>query len=151
MSLARRRCEMAIAGGLRDRLEAGTRLVARYKGADYVAEVVAGAEGKPRYRLADGQEFKSPSAAGSAVMGGIACNGWHFWSLEGEATAAATKPTTRAVQPNTAPTPTVAGTGQDADTAKARPRCTRCGKQFVGAKQLAHHEANADRLCVVAV
>src|SRR3990170_1063361 len=84
MSLARRRCEMAIDGGLRDKLAPGTRLVARYKGADYEVEVVAGEEGKTRYRFADGQEFKSPSAAGSAVMGGVACNGWRFWSLEGE-------------------------------------------------------------------
>jgi len=29
-----------------------------------------------RYRLDDGRKFKSPSAAGSAVMGGKACNGW---------------------------------------------------------------------------
>ena len=34
------------------------------------------------YRLADGKEFKSPSSAGSEVMGGSACNGWRFWSLE---------------------------------------------------------------------
>src|SRR3546814_1952134 len=31
--------------------------------------------------------YKSPSAAGSAVMGGTACNGWRFWSLEGEEAA----------------------------------------------------------------
>jgi len=64
-------------------LEAGTRLVARYKGQTYTAEVVQTEEGL-RYRLEDGREFKSPSAAGSAVMGGVACNGWRFWSLEGQ-------------------------------------------------------------------
>jgi hypothetical protein len=37
-----------------------------------------------RYKLEDGQEYKSPSSAGSAVMGGNACNGWRFWSLAGE-------------------------------------------------------------------
>ena len=38
-------------------------------------------EGKPSYKLEDGREFKSPSAAGTAITGG-ACNGWAFWSLE---------------------------------------------------------------------
>ena len=64
-------------------LEAGTRLVARYKDQTYSAEVVHTEDGL-RYRLEDGREFKSPSAAGSAVMGGVACNGWRFWSLEGQ-------------------------------------------------------------------
>jgi hypothetical protein len=60
-------------------LAAGTKLVARYKGKEYTAEVVETEEGL-RYRLEDGKEFKSPSSAGSAVMGG-ACNGWRFWSV----------------------------------------------------------------------
>jgi len=69
---------------IKDRdLSVGTRLVARYKKETYVAKVVEG-EGKLRYRLEDGREFKSPSAAGSAVMGCNACNGWNFWSLEAE-------------------------------------------------------------------
>ena len=63
-------------------LAAGTKLVARYKGKEYTAEVVETEEGL-RYRLEDGKEFKSPSSAGSAVMGGSACNGWRFWSLAG--------------------------------------------------------------------
>ena len=133
---------MAIDGGLRDKLAPGTRLVARYKGADYEVEVVTGEEGKTRYRFADGQEFKSPSAAGSAVMGGIACNGWRFWSLEGETAAPAAKPSPKRAQ-------AAAQTAQAA-AGKARPRCARCGKQFVGVRQLAHHEANADRLCIAA-
>ncbi len=142
---------MAIDGGLRNKLAAGTRLAARYKGEDYVAEVVTNGDGKTRYRLADGREFKSPSAAASAVMGGQAANGWRFWSLEGTATATPTKAATRAVKPDTAPTSEAAGTdAQDAATPKARPQCPRCGKSFVGAKQLAHHEANADRLCIAA-
>ena len=68
-------------------LAAGTRLVARYKGQDYSAEVieteVIETEEGIRYRLEDGQEFTSPSSAGSAVTGGKACNGWRFWSLAG--------------------------------------------------------------------
>ncbi len=63
-------------------LKAGTKLVARYKGKEYTAEVVKTEEGV-RYRLEDGREFKSLSSAGSAVMGGSACNGWRFWSLAG--------------------------------------------------------------------
>ncbi len=63
-------------------LAPGTKLVARYKGEEYAAEVVKTEEGV-RYRLEDGREFKSPSSAGSAVMGGSACNGWRFWSLAG--------------------------------------------------------------------
>ena len=61
-------------------LEAGTRLAARYKGTTHTCEVVQTEEGL-RYRLEDGREFKSPSSAASAVMGGMAANGWRFWSL----------------------------------------------------------------------
>ncbi len=62
-------------------LEAGTKLIAKYKKEEYRAEVVAGEEGKVKYRLADGQEFKSLSSAGTAITT-KACNGWTFWSLE---------------------------------------------------------------------
>lgn len=64
-------------------LQVGTRLVARYKKQEYSATVVEGEKGGFRYRLEDGQEFKSLSAAGSAIMGGVACNGWRFWSVAG--------------------------------------------------------------------
>jgi hypothetical protein len=64
------------------KLEPGTRLSARYKKQTYTAEVVETPEGL-RFRLEDGREFKSPSAAGKAVVGG-SCNGWRFWSLEGD-------------------------------------------------------------------
>jgi hypothetical protein len=64
-------------------LKPGTRLVARYKKQDFTCEVVKTKDGV-LYRLADGQEFKSLSSAGSAVMNGSACNGWRFWSLEGD-------------------------------------------------------------------
>ena len=63
-------------------LEPGTKLIAKYKKEEYRAEVIAGEEaGKVKYRLADGREFRSPSAAGTAITG-KACNGWAFWSLE---------------------------------------------------------------------
>jgi hypothetical protein len=60
-------------------LAIGTQLYARYKGATHTAEVIE-KEGKPTYRVADGREFKSPSAAGTAITG-LACNGWAFWTV----------------------------------------------------------------------
>ena len=63
-------------------VEPGTVLVARYKGKDRTCEVVQTDDGL-RYRLDDGTEHKSPSSAGKAAMGGVACNGWRFWSLAG--------------------------------------------------------------------
>jgi len=70
-------------------LLAGTRLVAKYKKQTYVCTVEAGENGEGvAFVLETGQRFKSPSAAGSHVMGGKAVNGWRFWSLEGDAPAA---------------------------------------------------------------
>ncbi len=71
---------MSIDGGQRGKIAPGTRLTAKYKGAEYGATFVAAEDGD-RFRLDDGQEFNSLSAAGAAVMGGIACNGWRFWSI----------------------------------------------------------------------
>jgi hypothetical protein len=52
------------------------------------------------YRLEDGRQFKSPSSAASAVMGGIAANGWRFWSLEADtAPTDAKAPTVKARKP----------------------------------------------------
>ena len=73
---------MAIDGGMRKQLAGGMRLVAKYRKQQHTAEVVAGEDGNLRFRLADGRDYSSPSAAGSAVMNGIACNGWRFWSLQ---------------------------------------------------------------------
>ena len=63
----------------------GTRLVANYKKQRYVCTVEAaeGGEGIV-YVPEDGTRYKSPSAAGSKVMGGKAVNGWRFWTVEGE-------------------------------------------------------------------
>src|SRR5215207_8330433 len=78
----KRRTDMAIA----DRnLTAGTKLWARYKSQVYTAEVVSKADDKGNetiaYKLSDGREFKSPSAAGAAIMGpNRTANGWAFWS-----------------------------------------------------------------------
>lgn len=90
---------MPIDGGMRDKLEPGTVLVATYKGAEHRAEVFKDEDGKVRYRLEDGRAFKSPSSAASAVMGGIAANGWRFWSLQGDALEAAPAQPEKASKP----------------------------------------------------
>jgi hypothetical protein len=73
-------------------LPVGTRLEANYKKVQYVCTVEAG-EGDEglAFVLEDGSRHKSPSAAGSKVMGGKAVNGWRFWSLEGAAPVKAEK------------------------------------------------------------
>lgn len=125
---------MPIDGGLRDKLATGTVLVAKYKGTEHRCEVVTGEDGKRRFRLEDGREFRSPSSAGSAVMDGVACNGWRFWSLADGATKTPSKP--------------AKATKMEAESARPeRPRCETCGKHFMSAKQLEHHAANAERLC----
>jgi hypothetical protein len=62
-------------------LKPGTVLVKRYKKRDYRCEVVKGKDGKLTYKVG-GKEYASPSGAGSAVMGGAACNGWKWWTIE---------------------------------------------------------------------
>ena len=69
-------------------LTKGTKLTGRYHKQSYSCEVVEDAEGKLRYRLQDGREFKSPSAAGKAITG-HACDGWVFWSVQTEENAPA--------------------------------------------------------------
>ena len=66
-------------------LNQGTKLTGRYHKQSYSCEVVENAEGKLMYRLQDGREFKSPSAAGMAITG-HACDGWVFWSVQTEET-----------------------------------------------------------------
>lgn len=63
------------------KLKPGTMLRATYKKTGHRLEVIKDDGGEIRYRLGDGRVFRSPSSAGKAVMGGIACNGWRFWSL----------------------------------------------------------------------
>jgi hypothetical protein len=99
----KRRTDMAIT----DRnLTAGTKLWTRYRGQVHTAEVVE-TEGELRYRLSDGREFKSPSAAGAAIMGpNRTCNGWAFWTVGEpiEKPAKAPKPE-RSSSVNAAPKP----------------------------------------------
>jgi len=66
-------------------LAAGTKLVARYQGQEHSVLVMGDAETGLGFELDNGTIYKSLSSAGKAVMNGVACNGWRFWSLEGEA------------------------------------------------------------------
>lgn len=132
---------MAIDAAQRKAIAAGQTLTAKYKGTQYAVEVVEGEGGKLLYRLGDGREFKSPSSAGSAVMGGSACNGWRFWSIGDGTTRAATKPAKAAAKPSA-----MQSAAKQPGKAE-RPRCGDCGKRFVSEKQLEHHRANAERLC----
>lgn len=65
-------------------LEAGTKLTAKYKGQEHTVLVLADEEGGLGFELDNGTIFKSLSAAGSAVMNGVACNGWRFWTSVAE-------------------------------------------------------------------
>ena len=75
-------------------LTKGAKLTGRYHKQSYSCEVVENAEGKLRYKLEDGREFKSPSAAGMAITG-HACDGWKFWSLQTEETSTPAEPETK--------------------------------------------------------
>ena len=145
-------------------LKAGTKLVARYKGTVYHAEVVETKDGI-RYRLSEApfSEFKSLSAAGSAVMGGIACNGWRFWSVEGtEPAPKAAKPKETAdfrripggrawcngcakafkVAPGTRPT--ACPEGHTPDLAEADPDAKAAADEIAVAEQTDAHEAEKE-------
>ena len=133
-------------------LTKGTKLTGRYHKQSYSCEVVENAEGKLRYRLEDGREFKSPSAAGMAITG-HACDGWVFWSVQTEETTAkpdAEKPETApAAEPNqnaepvTEPAPTAAKTDpkktgvflvpnqKGVPEGQIRWFCRDCGKSFI--------------------
>ncbi len=136
-------------------LAAGTRLVARYKKEVHTLEVVQ-TEERLRYRLADGREFKSPSAAGSAVMGGTACNGWRFWSLEGTEPPAREKKAKEPKQPKTraerqeAAMPKIAkrrrarkGNGVKVNEGLDAFRCETCGAEFPTSAEATEHVASA--------
>jgi hypothetical protein len=105
-------------------LKPGTKLVARYKGQGYSAEVVE-TEGGIRYRLEDGREFKSPSSAGSAIMGGSACNGWRFWSVAGSEEAKPKKTSKKAAKKNGNP-----GNGLIERMEDGRYFCSACQEAF---------------------
>ncbi len=124
-------------------LTKGMKLTGRYHKQTYSCEVVEDAEGKLHYKLEDGREFKSPSAAGMAITG-HSCDGWKFWSLQTEETASAE--TTAKEQPSE-PTPEPAQNVTKTDPKKTgvflvpnqkgvpegqiRWFCRDCGKSFI--------------------
>ena len=125
---------------IKDRnLKPGTVLVARYKKEDHRCEVAAGEEGKVLYRLADGREFTSPSAAGSAVMGGTACNGWRFWSVEGEEEPKPAKAGKKAKAEPKAKRGKAKAPPQDEPETERKVSCGDCGQEFPNGREAAAH------------
>jgi len=134
-------------------LTKGTKLTGRYHKQSYSCEVVESAEGKLMYRLQDGREFKSPSAAGMDISG-HACDGWVFWSVQTEENAPA--PDAEKKETTTAPAEgnnqTIEGVLPAQNAAKSDPKktgvflvpnqkgvpegqirwfCRDCGKSFI--------------------
>ena len=140
-------------------LEPGTVLVARYKKQERTCEVVqtddatpGSARGGVRFRLDDGTEHKSPSSAGKAAMGGVACNGWRFWSLQGDL-----KPAKEPKEPKKAEKPAKAPAKKAAKKSAKKPAkksakkksarmasggsygCGACGQEFPTMKKATEH------------
>jgi len=99
-------------------LKPGAHLVGRYHKQTYSCEVVEGEGGKLRYRLADGREFKSPSAAGMAITG-HACDGWVFWSVETAIASPAPQPTENSSMETQESAKTTLGKGEQPDKTSA--------------------------------
>jgi hypothetical protein len=130
-------------------LTKGTKLTGRYHKQSYSCEVVENMEGKLRYRLQEGREFKSPSAAGMAITG-HACDSWVFWSVQTEENAPTENlEVTPAAEPNQTaepivePAPTAAKTDpkktgvflvpnqKGVPEGQIRWFCRDCGKSFI--------------------
>ena len=113
-------------------LAVGTKLVARYRGHEYACVVTAGEGDKVRYKMECPdhpdlhlKEFKSLSSAGSAIMGGSACNGWRFWSVAGGAEAKRKKEPKKAAKKNDNP-----GNGLITRLEDGRYFCSACQEPF---------------------
>jgi hypothetical protein len=65
-------------------LAAGMVFVARYKKVEHRVLVLGDKDAGFGFELDNDKIFKSLSSAGSAIMGGTACNGWRFFTPEGE-------------------------------------------------------------------
>src|SRR3990172_6089844 len=136
-------------------LEPGTTLVARYKKQERTCEVVQTDDATPgsaqsgvRFRLDDGTEHKSPSSAGKAAMGGVACNGWRFWSLQGDLKPAKAAKEPKAEKPAKAPAKKgakkAAKKGKGAKKAARMASsgsygCGACGQEFPTMKLATEH------------
>ena len=110
-------------------LTTGTKLMGRYHKQSYSCEVVETAEGKLRYRLQDGREFKSPSAAGMAITG-HACDGWVFWSVQTSEDAPTSNTENQTLTQQTPETITTADTNQTIEPAtEATPNADKNSKK----------------------
>jgi len=124
-------------------LTKGTKLTGRYHKQTYSCEVVE-TEGKLRYRLEDGREFKSPSAAGMAITG-HSCDGWKLWSLQTEETAPVVETETKEQPTEQTPEPVQNAAKSDpkktgvflvpnqkgVPEGQIRWHCRECGKSFI--------------------
>jgi hypothetical protein len=113
-------------------LPTGTHLWANYKKQRYVCTVEAGEESEVAFVLEDGSRHKSPSAAGSRVMGGKAVNGWRFWTVEGDVPPASNeKPAKKSRKQKQAKTLYKTPNQQDMAQGKTRYFCSACMDGFV--------------------
>jgi hypothetical protein len=142
----RRRCTV-----IEDRnLKPGTVLIARYHKKDHRCEVVKGEDGRVAFRVS-GKEYGSPSAAGSAVMGGVSCNGWRWWTIEGAETkkpAKSAKSTKKLAKSKAAAKPegkakkarTVAGGANGDEPPVEKPvNCGEGGQEFPTSREAGDH------------
>jgi hypothetical protein len=110
--------------------------VANYKKTRFVCTVEAGEEeGALAFVLEDGSRHKSTSAAGSKVMGGVACNGWRFWTVEGDepaATEAEAKPEKKSRGGKKKPSKTITKMAKQQGAAEGEIRwfCSACMDAF---------------------
>ena len=131
-------------------LEPGTVLVARYKKQERICEVVQTDDGV-RFRLDDGTEHRSPSSAGKQAMGGVSCNGWRFWSLQGDLKPAKAAKEPKAEKPAKAPAKKAAKKSAKKPAKKSAKKksarmasggsygCGACGQDFPTMKKATEH------------
>lgn len=105
-------------------LVGGEEFVARYKGTEHRVVVLGDEATGFGFEVdGDGKIHRSLSAAGSAVMGGTACNGWRFWSRAGELPEARVR-----AEPKAPPKPKA---DDDADAEPSTPRAAKERKSTV--------------------
>ena len=97
------------------------------------------------YRVGD-KDFNSPSSAGREVTGGVAVNGWRFWSLDGELKPAREKSAKKAAKaPNKDKAAKKSGKGKKTAkkaaraASKAEYGCGACGETFPTMKAATKH------------
>jgi hypothetical protein len=111
---------------IKDRnLETGSILEGTYRQQGYECRVEVRDE-KRFYILEDAREFKSPSAAASALMGGKAVNGWLFWTKVDETIGPTSPASPKGKLIRKLPNQ------QGMQAGKTRYWCCGCMKSFIG-------------------